>query len=104
LALLVVLCSTRQAGPNTSTPKLVSLAVPARTLERWRLWWREAFLLTPLWLGACAAFMPTMDLAQLPDSLLERFLGADAAARMSALLRFLCPLTVRSRPATDHAA
>ena len=104
LALLVDLCSSRHAGSNTSTPNLVSLAVPARTLERWRLWWREAFVLTPLWLGACAAFMPSMNLAQLPDSLLERFLGADAAARMSALLRFLCPLTVRSRPASGHTA
>ena len=104
LALLVVLCSSRHAGSNTSTPNLVSLAVPARTLERWRLWWREAFVLTPLWLGACAAFMPSMNLAQLPDSLLERFLGADAAARMSALLRFLSPLTVRSRPASGHTA
>jgi len=104
LALLVVLGSSRHAGSNPSTPNLASLAVPARTLERWRLWWREAFIYTPLWLSACAAFMPTIDRQQLPDSLLERFLGADAAARMSALLRFLCPLTVRSRPAFDHAA
>jgi hypothetical protein len=80
------------------------LAVPARTLERWRLWWRDAFILSPLWLGACAAFMPTVNLALLPDSLLERFLGAGAAARMSALLRFLAPLTARARPASAHVA
>ena len=94
LALVVVLSSSRHAGSNSATPALGSLAVPARTLERWRGWWRDSFKQTGLWLSACAAFMPPLDTAALPDALLERFLGADAAARMSGLLRFLTPLTV----------
>ena len=52
---------------------------------------------TPLWLGACGSFMPPLDTEHLPAVLLERFIGADALSRMSALLRFLTPLTVRAR-------
>jgi hypothetical protein len=41
--------------------------------------------------------MPPVDLGHLPASLLERFTGADAAARLSACLRFLTPLTAQVR-------
>ena len=97
LALVVVLSSSRHAGSNSAAPLLTSLAIPLRTLERWRAWWRGAFTHTPLWLSACGAFMPALDAEQLPAVLLERFIGADALSRMSALLRFLTPLTVRAR-------
>ena len=40
--------------------------------------------------------MPPLDTEALPDALLERFLGSDAATRMSGLLRFLTPLTVQA--------
>jgi hypothetical protein len=78
-------------------------------LERWRSWWQEAFAATPLWRSAGGSFMPPVDAARLPASLLERFVGADAAARLSGLLRWLGPLTVgtnehASDPATEHAA
>ena len=96
LALVVVLSSSRHAGSNTATPALASLAIPARTVERWRGWWRDTFKQSGLWLSSCAAFMPPLDTAALPDALLERFTGADAATRMSGLLRFLAPLTVRA--------
>ena len=94
LALVVVLSSSRHAGSNSAAPTLASLAVPARTLERWRGWWRDTFKQTGLWLSTCGAFMPPLDTEALPDALLERFLGTDAATRMSGLLRFLAPLTV----------
>lgn len=44
--------------------------------------------------------MPPLDVARLPEALIDRFVGADAAERLSAALRFLAPLTVRG----DHAA
>jgi len=108
LALVVVLSSSRHAGSN-SAAMLAGLAVPRRTLERWRLWWRSAFTKTPLWLGACGSFMPTLAAEHLPGGLLERFVGADALSRLSALLRFLTPLTVRiaepfTAPFGGHAA
>jgi hypothetical protein len=105
LALVVVLSSSRHAGSNSAALALGSLAVPLRTLERWRAWWCDAFKQTALWRGASGGFMPSLDLERLPDALLERFIAADAAQRMSALLRFLAPLTVRARPAANaHVA
>ena len=95
LALVVVLSSSRHAGSNSAAPLLTSLAIPLRTLERWRAWWRDEFMQTTLWLGACGAFMPPLDAGHLPAVLLDRFIGADATTRMSALLRFLTPLTAR---------
>ena len=77
-----------------------ALAVTQRTQERWREWWQEAFIATPLWRGAGGSFMPPLDAAGLPANLLERFVG-DAVARLSGLLRWLGPLTVR---AADPAA
>jgi hypothetical protein len=43
------------------------------------------------WKAALAAFMPPVDQARLPASLLERFAG-DAAAKLIALLRWLDPI------------
>ena len=96
LALVVVLSSSRHAGSNSAARALAGLAIPLRTLERWRAWWHDAFKHTALWRGASGGFMPSLDLERLPDALLERFVGADASQRMSAMLRFLSPLTVRA--------
>ena len=98
LALAVVLVSARNVGQIPAAARLASdLRVPVRTLQRWRQWWGEQFPLTPLWQAACARFMPPVDTALFPASLLERFAG-DAAEALLRLLIFLSPLTVR--PAT----
>ena len=105
LALVVVLNSSRHAGSNSAASALAGLAIPLRTLERWRAWWRDAFKQTALWRGASGDFMPSLDLERLPDALLERFVGAEATQRLSAMLRFLTPLTVRARGMqTAHVA
>ena len=110
LAMVVVLSSSRHAGSNSGAPVLAKgLDVPVRTLERWRVWWVQAFVRTPLWLGGRGAFMPPVDAGRLPTSLLERFIGADAATRLNGLLRFVRPLTVglaAPRPGNraDHAS
>ena len=101
LALMVVLSSSRHAGSNSAALSLASLGIRLRTLERWRAWWRDEFKQTSLWLGACGAFMPPLDTGQLPGNLLERFIGVDATARMSAMLRFLSPLSVQARGAVS---
>ena len=79
---------------------MADLGIAWHTLQRWRAWWQEAFIHTPLWLAGRGAFMPPLDAARLPAALVERFVGADAAERMSAALRWLAPLSVRG----DHAA
>jgi hypothetical protein len=109
LALVVVLSSSRHAGSNSGAAAVqAAVAVPLRTLERWRSWWQEVFVATPLWRGAGGSFMPALDVAGLPANLLERFVG-DAAARLGGLLRWLSPLTVRAANlaadlTTAHAA
>ena len=96
LGLVVVLCSARHAGQNTAAATLCeALAVPLRTLQRWRRWWREDFMQTPLWQAMCARFMPPVSAQGLPGDLLARFAG-EATEALQRLLRFLAPLTVRA--------
>lgn len=67
----------------------------ARTVRRWRLWWKDSFVKSALWRGARGLFMPPVSEADLPASLLERFSG-DEASRMSAVLRFVSPISTSS--------
>ena len=69
--------------------------MPLRTLQRWRRWWREDFMQTPLWQAMCARFMPPVLAEQLPGDLLARFAG-EAAEALARVLCFLAPLTVRA--------
>jgi hypothetical protein len=94
LGLAVVLMSAdRVDAPSAIAILGEIMAVPARTIQRWRNWWTEQFHLTPLWQAACARFLPPVTLSQLPDSLIERFAGS-AAELFMRLLIFLSPLTV----------
>ncbi|MGV8891701.1 MAG: hypothetical protein ACOH2K_01875 [Burkholderiaceae bacterium] len=95
LSLVVVLLSARRAGPTATAAQLCkTLAIPARTILRWRTWWVQSFPATPLWQANCARFMPPVATTGLPVSLTERFTGP-AAESMMRLLAFLTPLTVR---------
>lgn len=69
------------------------LAVPVRTLDRWRSWWSGDFLRTPLWQSMRERFIPPVAALQLPQSLLERFEAGTTAHRLQRLLRFLAPLS-----------
>jgi hypothetical protein len=66
--------------------------IDRRTLARWRVWWRATFTEGAFAQLAKARFMPPLDIARLPASLLDRFAG-DPGERLIALLRFLIPLT-----------
>ena len=95
LGLAVVLVSARHAGQTPAAARLgEALAIPIRTLERWRQWWQTDFALTPLWQAHCARFMPPVATHRLPGELLERFAGQTAEPLLR-LLFFLTPLTVR---------
>jgi hypothetical protein len=67
----------------------------ARTVRRWRLWWKETFVASAFWRGARGLFAPAVPEADLPASLLERFSG-DGAERLCAALRFVSPVTTSS--------
>ena len=95
LAVLVVLLSARRAGPTAATTQLCQrLHVPLATIKRWQMWWQQSFPVTPLWQAQCARFMPPVQTADLPASLIERFM-ASAEESMVRFLRFLAPLTTR---------
>ncbi|MHB9102148.1 MAG: hypothetical protein ACYC2E_11605 [Sulfuricella sp.] len=94
LSMAVVLVSARHMGQVHAAAGIsATLGIPARTLQRWRHWWQQHFVLTPLWQAACARFMPPVVSDRLPGSLLERFDGT-AAESLMRLLIFLTPLTV----------
>ena len=69
------------------------IRVPRQTLERWRVWWQQAFVDSAFFVTARGQFMPPLEEAALPASLLRRFEGADLSSRLVAVLRFLAPLS-----------
>ncbi len=91
---LVVLISALRHGPTpTRMTRLQELVgVSPRTVLRWQRWWREIFTQSAFWRVACADFMPPIETAAVPASLLARF-GGHPQAQLIALLRFLAPMT-----------
>ena len=94
VAAIVVLIAILQHGASVSRLERLSdvVGVDRRTAERWRRWWRDTFTASPFWHIARASFMPPVDQARLPATLIDRFTGGDAD-RLVALLRFLGPIT-----------
>ena len=94
LGWVVVLGSTRPAGQTTAAARLSeALATPWRTLARWRRWWREVFVRSPLWRVLGARFLPPVAATELPVGLLERLTGPGHEP-LRYLLALLTPLTV----------
>lgn len=94
VAAIVVLIAILHSGASASRHARLSavIAVPPRTIARWRHWWRDTFTATPFWRNARARFMPPVAADPLPGALLERFTG-DERERLIALLRFIGPIT-----------
>jgi hypothetical protein len=88
------LISAMQHGATAARLERLS-GVPGidrRTIARWRAWWRATFAAGRFQHTAMAAFMPPVDIAGLPASLLGRFAGG-ITEKLTSLLRFLGPLT-----------
>lgn len=98
LAATVVLVSAFAQGltPRRRAQLRERFDVSARTLERWRAWWREAFVDTDLWRAQRPRFVRPVREADLPRSLLARF--GEHRRGVVSLLGFLGPLG-----ASDHA-
>ena len=94
LATVVTLISAMLHG--TTAARLARLSVvpgiDRRTIARWRAWWVSTFADSAFAPVARAALVPPVDIAGLPISLLDRFAGG-IEQRLTALLRFLHPLT-----------
>ncbi len=95
VALAVVVLAVKRNKINAATTQAgEALGVPERTIARWRQWWLQLFGDTALWQAQCGRFMPSVELTELPQSLVARFTGS-AHKAMGHLLRFLSPLSVR---------
>jgi hypothetical protein len=93
LATVVTLVTVMQQGMTAARERrlLNELGISRRTLARWRRWWLTVFAgpFRPL---AMASFMPPLDLAGVPATLLDRFVG-ELSERLVHLLRFLASLS-----------
>ncbi len=96
LATVVTLISAMCHGLTATRLRQLSatLGIDRRTVARWRVWWLSTFTseesaFRPI---AAAAFMPPVDTATLPASVLARFRGG-IEQQLVSLLRFLGPLT-----------
>lgn len=94
---VVVLATALQHGPSKKSATALSslLGITRRTLVRWRRWWSTAFATSRFWTSLRGRFVPAVDAASMPASLLSRMLGADDAERLIASLRVLAPVTTR---------
>jgi hypothetical protein len=97
LAAVVVLCTAMQHGvtPERAAALHKAVGVSRQTLGRWRAFWQQQFVKTPLWQAVRSRFLPPVEPERLPQSLLERFAG-ELGVQLSHLLRFLAPLTTSS--------
>jgi hypothetical protein len=96
LGAVVVLATALQRGPSkTSVTKLSALlGISRRTLARWCRWWSTMFVTSRFWTSLRGRFMPAVDEATLPASLLSRMAATDEPA-VVALLRLLAPISTR---------
>ena len=98
LAAVFILAAAMQQGP---TPVRVGsirdlIGVSARTLSRWRAWWRTTFSKSSFWKAARGTFGIRIAAADLPRALLDQFQGDNLSDRLCSFLRFLAPLTTVS--------
>ena len=89
----VILMLVSPAGGHAARSVRDGLKVPARTLHRWRAWWRRDFQQTRFWQSVRDRFLPPLAGDLLPQSLLERFPGPGCLERMAQLLHFVCPMS-----------
>ena len=101
LAAVVVLVSAIRHGATPArVAQLTALfGVSARTVARWRCWWAEAFVQSPVWTRLRGLLMPTVDATTLPASWFERITAPTEPERLLRLLVELAPFTTRTPPA-----
>lgn len=95
---VVVLVSALAEGLTPRRCQLLRerVGVCLRTLERWRVWWRERFVSSSFWKAARGRFVPPVEEVSVPGAFVDRFAGANEADRLGRILLFLSPLTTSS--------
>jgi len=95
LMVVVVLVSAMCQGISAKRKKVLSEKIGAcrRTLDRWQVWWRDAFVASAFWKETKSRFIPPIPTDRLPGSLLERFNEGVESINIRRALAFLSPLT-----------
>ena len=93
---IVVLATALQQGPSKQSVTKLStlLGISRRTLVRWRRWWSTMFATSRFWTSLRGRFVPAVDEATMPASLLSRVLATDEPPVVT-LLRLLAPMSTR---------
>jgi hypothetical protein len=97
LGAVVVLVAAMRQGPSPRRVRELSelFEVDRRTIDRWRVFWREHFPQTPFWKMARSRFVPKLSISGLPRVLLDAFLRSDDPSEdWKCLLKFLSPITI----------
>jgi hypothetical protein len=94
---VVVLATALQHGPSKKSVTALSslLGITRRTLVRWRRWWSTTFASSRFWTSLRGRFVPAVDEATLPASVLSRMTATDDGERLAALLRLVAPISTR---------
>ena len=96
LGAVVLLAAALQHGPSKKrvTELAALLGTSRRTLVRWRRWWSRMFAASRFWISLRGRFVPAVDEATIPASLLARVHGDDEPEIVT-LLRLLAPMSTR---------
>ena len=93
---VIVLLSALNHGPSGSrlATLVAQLNVSRQTIQRWIKWWRDVFIVSPLWRVRRGEFMPSLSEDNLPQSLLDHYKGKIDVTReiIASLLGFLASL------------
>ena len=93
VGVVVVLVTAMMHGPDAKRMWTLhnELGIDRRTLKRWREWWLKSFVATKFWKGRRGDFVPLLDEASLPLSLVNGF--GRTRKGVVALMEFLSPIT-----------
>jgi hypothetical protein len=86
-AALIALSATLSAAAS-------AVAARARTVARWRQFFRSDLVRSRFWCAAQGSFAPPPDACGMPATLVARFAYADPPDQLLGVLKFLTPITV----------
>jgi len=94
LATVVLLVTAMRQGPSPRTVSELSRLFGAdrRTLVRWRRWWQAIFPGSDLWRREAGQFTPSVEVGQLPQSLIAAWTTGTVRDQILGVLKFLSPL------------
>jgi hypothetical protein len=99
VGVVVTLASILVSGltPRRLARVQAELGVSAQTVRRWRRWWQTGFVDSPFWAARRGLFLPPLEVLDLPNDLIGRFVRRPGISRLLLFLQFLSPLTITLR-------